>query len=80
VGKELATTKRNGKRTAGGGPHRGMVGCGAVSVNAGAEEWHRSSTMWTKGMGCLATRFEALEGQGVSRVEELRRGCWWLLR
>jgi hypothetical protein len=55
VGKELATTKRNGKRTAGGGPHRGMVGCGAVSVNAGAEEWHRSSTMWTKGMGCLAT-------------------------
>jgi hypothetical protein len=41
-----------------------MVGGGAVSVNAGAEERPRSSVTWTKGMGCLATQFEALKGQG----------------
>jgi hypothetical protein len=64
AGEELVATKRNGKTTLGGGPHQGMVGGGAVSVNAGAEEQPRSSATWTKGMGCLATQFEALKGQG----------------
>jgi hypothetical protein len=42
VGEELAAMKRNGKTALGGGPHRGVVGGGAVLVNANAEERPRS--------------------------------------
>jgi hypothetical protein len=47
--------KKNRKTMLGGGPHRGMAGGGAVSVNPVGEERPRSPVMQTTGVGCSVT-------------------------
>jgi hypothetical protein len=63
----------------GDGPHRGMVGGSAVSLNPDATEWPRSSVTWTMGVGCSVTQFRhwRANGGGGSRVENLKRGHRW---